>query len=65
MTSSVSGIQHSVYDDENYERKCHLVDNANKYYKPLDFNFLDEDVIKDVLVVEENERRSDWWTYVF
>jgi len=34
----------------------HLVDNANKDYKPLDFNFPDE----NVLVVEEKERRLDW-----
>jgi hypothetical protein len=39
----------------------HLVDNANKDYKPLDFNFPDE----NVLVVEEKERRLDWWTMYF
>ena len=37
----------------------HLVDNAIEDYEPLNFDFLD----KDVLSVEEG--KSDWWTMYF
>jgi hypothetical protein len=38
----------------------HLADNTIKDYEPLNFYFLDE----DVLIIEE-ERELDWWTMYF
>jgi ribonuclease HI len=39
----------------------HLADNAMEDYEPLDFDFLDE----NVLSVEEEEGKTDWWTMFF
>lgn len=39
----------------------HLAETAIKDYESLDFDFLD----KDVLVVEEEKERLDWWTMYF
>jgi hypothetical protein len=35
----------------------HLIDNAIEDYKPLSFNFPDEDVL-----IIEGEREPNWWT---
>jgi hypothetical protein len=39
----------------------HLADNAVEDYEPLDFDFLDE----NVLSIEEGEGKADWWTIFF
>lgn len=39
----------------------HLADNAIEDYELLDFDFLDE----DMLIVEKEKRRSDWWIMYF
>jgi len=39
----------------------HLADNAIKDYEPLKFDFLDE----DVLIVEEDKEKNDWWIMYF
>ena len=39
----------------------HLVDNAIEDYEPLDFDFLDE----DILLIGEEEKKIDWWTMYF
>jgi ribonuclease HI len=39
----------------------HLVDNAIEDYEPLDFDFLDE----DILLIGEEEKKIDWRTMYF
>jgi ribonuclease HI len=39
----------------------HLADNAMEDYEPLDFDFPDE----NVLSIEEEEGKTDWWTMFF
>ena len=39
----------------------HLADNTIEDYEPLDFDFPD----KNVLLVEEEEKKIDWWTMYF
>jgi hypothetical protein len=39
----------------------HLADNAIKDYEPLKFDFPDE----DVLIVEEDKEKNDWWIMYF
>jgi hypothetical protein len=39
----------------------HLADNAVEDYEPLDFDFLDE----NLLVIKEEEEKTDWWTMFF
>jgi hypothetical protein len=39
----------------------HLTNNAIKDYEPLKFDFLDE----DVLIVEEDKEKNDWWIMYF
>ncbi|XP_061945039.1 uncharacterized protein LOC133669048 [Populus nigra] len=39
----------------------HLADNAIKDYEHLKFDFLDE----DVLIVEEDKEKNDWWIMYF
>ncbi|XP_052312616.1 uncharacterized protein LOC112328848 [Populus trichocarpa] len=39
----------------------HLADNAVEDYEPLDFDFPDE----DILSIEKEEEKTDWWTMFF
>ena len=39
----------------------HLADNAVEDYEPLDFDFPDE----NLLPIEEEEEKTDWWTMFF
>ncbi|XP_052301368.1 LOW QUALITY PROTEIN: uncharacterized protein LOC127904008 [Populus trichocarpa] len=39
----------------------HLADNAVEDYEPLDFDFPDE----DILLIEKEEEKTDWWTMFF
>jgi hypothetical protein len=39
----------------------HLADNAVEDYEPLDFDFPDE----DILSIEREEEKTDWWTMFF
>jgi hypothetical protein len=53
------------YDEEGSEGTIidNLADNAIDNYKPLNFYFLDDEVM--VIEVEENDDENEWWTMFF